>query len=137
MLPRGAKECRDPGVWPPVHTNTLRQKMACIKQSEEKEILLLSFHRAFGRSCPLLLTVSAVKVAAFSSQTKCRMALCHRHLLNETWTEKEYSQMVSKATVLTTDPFPLPNSPSSHCTSPSIAVLSEAIHTRARKNGLC
>lgn len=36
--------------------------------------------RSCKRSYLLLLTAST---AAFSSQTKCRMALCHRHLLND------------------------------------------------------
>ena len=77
----------DPRAWPPVSTNMLRQKMACTKQSKEKKYYSSHFTDkecgACGRSCLLLLTVSAVEAAAFSSQTKCRMALCHRHLLND------------------------------------------------------
>lgn len=60
--------------------------MACTEQGQGKGTLFLPFTdrqcTASGRNCPLLLLVSAAEAAAFSSQTKCRLALCHRHLLN-------------------------------------------------------
>lgn len=80
MLPRQVKEDQDPQAWPAVPISMLRWGWCALGRVRERNIP--DGMQSQWEKCPLLHLVNAAEAAAFSSQTKCRLALCHRHLLN-------------------------------------------------------
>lgn len=60
------------------------KRLHTLSRERERKCYSSYFTDRGWRSCKRsYLLLLAVSTAAFSSQTKCRMALCHRHLLND------------------------------------------------------